>query len=417
MAWHTHPLDTGTRQFVEMDGRRPYLVALLLDPGKDLPRLRRRARNYWAARRAEAERRPTAGGLPYHLVVDPSNVCNLRCGLCVQATDPDGRPRRFVETERFSCLVREVADHAVRIDLFNWGEPLLHPDFASLAAAVADSGVYARTSSHMSHDHRIDWEAVVRSGLRYLVASIDGATQETYGRYRVRGQLDKALASLDALVGAKRRLGSPFPIVEWQYLVFAHNEHEVDAARDLARDMGVDVFRYGGARGRMSAKTLLPSADVVAQSRDYLLPPDTPLSEYDAAGGKLRREEGEGCHWLWGKMAMHPDGGVSPCWTGWFKDMDIGRWTEGSLAEVWNGPAYRAARQAALQGGDAAGATMCDRCAHHRNFVPPPDFDREPIPDRADADAVARLLSGMGCPPSPEALEVVLDAAGEFAHA
>ena len=52
---------------------------------------------------------------------------------------------------------------------------------------------------------------IVSSGLHSLFASIDGITQESYGKYRVRGKLDRVFANLHKLMEVKLRLSSPTP--------------------------------------------------------------------------------------------------------------------------------------------------------------------------------------------------------------
>src|SRR5262249_6318014 len=69
-----------------------------------------------------------------------------------------------------------------------------------------------------------------------------GATQPTYSRYRKNGELDVVFRNIEALVEAKRRLGSPTPILRWQFLAFEHNRHEISDALELARAFGLDQF-------------------------------------------------------------------------------------------------------------------------------------------------------------------------------
>ena len=248
---------------------------------------------------------------------------------------------------------------------------------------------------------------IVASGLNYRVVSIDGATQPVYERYRVKGRLDVVLRNLDALVERRTKERATWPVVEWQFLAMKHNVDELDAARTRAIDAGVDVFRYGGARGEMATKTLVSTPENFQASRDYLLPAAHELSEYDAAGNKARVKETEGCKWLWGKLAMHPDGGIAPCWNGWSQEHDLDRWRPAPVADGWNGPAYRRARKTAVRGGDAEGASMCERCAHHKNFVPPPDRDDEPLLGGEGLRRLATELADAGLPPDPAVVAAV----------
>jgi hypothetical protein len=249
MSWHTEYLRSATRDRARLEAEHPYLSSLLLSRPADAPQARTRLRNYLAARHDESRRPVEVQSLPYHVVIDPSNVCDLACPLCVQATDPRGRSRRLIDCEHFEALLARLSDHVVRLDLFNWGEPLLHPRFSELVRRAAERSIFTRTSSHFSHRSGIAADALVEAGLAYIVASIDGATQETYGQYRVGGRLDVVLRNLERLVSARERCGATRPLIEWQFLVMRHNEGEIEPCLAMARQIGVDVFRFGGARG------------------------------------------------------------------------------------------------------------------------------------------------------------------------
>ncbi len=53
-----------------------------------------------------------------------------------------------------------------------------------------------------------DPRKIVDSGLDHLVCSLDGATQETYEKYRVGGDLGAALDRAREIVGLKKESGA-----------------------------------------------------------------------------------------------------------------------------------------------------------------------------------------------------------------
>lgn len=405
MSWHTEYLRPDQAALARIDGEWPYLSSLLRVPHAQASLAAARLANYLEARRAESTMEISLRSSPYHLVLDPSNVCNLACPLCVQATDPRGRPRRKVPLDQVEELLEQQSTTLIRLDLFNWGEPLLHPHFAQIVKTAAFHGIATRTSSNLSLS-TLDADDIVRSGLDYLVASVDGTSQETYGRYRVHGQLERVLANLAALVEARERAGRRTPIIEWQYLVLRHNRDEIASAREAAARIGVDVFRFGGARGAMGGKIHGDSASNVRASGDWLLPPEDPLSEYDPRGEKVRTHERERCWWLWGKAALHPDGGIAPCWSSWFERDDLGSWFDGGFDAAWSGAAYAASRRAAA-GTEPGGRTVCEICARHRSFVPTPDGDRERSFTVEDLERVANALTEAGLAPASATREAL----------
>ena len=391
MSWMTEYLREDTCELARVEDEHPYLSALLSGREDAHEVVGSRTANWLAARHAEATRRTTVHTLPYHYVVDPSTVCNLRCPLCVQATAPMGRRRNLLAEDDFHTLLDSISATAIRVDLFNWGEPLLNPHFSSIVHSAEDRALYVRTSTNLSlSEQHFDAEQIVRSGLARLVASIDGATQETYEKYRVRGKLGLVLRNLQALVRERERQRTKRPLIEWQTLVLRSNATEIEQCEVLAREMGADVLRYGGARVEMATKLSVSPAASFEKSRAILVDSENRYSEYDHNGAKRRVHELGGCHWLWGKVSITPDGGVAPCISSWFSKDDLGNWLKQDIRQIWHGPAFRLARQDAVSGGQPEGS-LCARCAYHLNFVPSPDCDEEEVSCSIVDDVATRL--------------------------
>lgn len=410
MTWFTTYLRPETEPLATLEAEQPYLSSLLLTGSKDVELAKSRADNWIEARRAEINQPEIVTSGPYHAVVDPSSLCNLRCPLCVQSTDPKGRPRRPIRDEHYAKLLGGLSPTVIRLDLFNWGEPLLHRRFAGLARQANEVSLYSRSSTNLSVAN-FDIPELVESGLDHLVLSIDGVSQEVYEQYRVGGDLSLVLRNLEAIVKWKEKIGSVRPLLEWQYLALAHNEGEADKARELAREIGVDIFRVGGARGSMATKVLEPVAVNFERSRQTLVNPESTYSEYTATGEKIRKAESERCRWLWGKFVANADGGSSPCVSSWFASTDLARWDEGDVMKEWESGAWSKARKVAV---NPAGSDFnpCSSCSSNKAFVPVPDGDRERIDPEA-IDHVVRTLqnSGITVDPSVEsAVRVALAA-------
>jgi sulfatase maturation enzyme AslB (radical SAM superfamily) len=73
-----------------------------------------------------------------------------------------------------------------------------------------------------------------------MILSIDGGTEETYSKFRRGGRFDVVMENLRQLVTTKKRLESYTPFLEWQFLVFEHNFHEIDFVKTLCQDLGVN---------------------------------------------------------------------------------------------------------------------------------------------------------------------------------
>lgn len=286
-------------------------------------------------------------GKPYILIVDPLNVCNLKCPLCPTGRGELPLKNGKMELEAFRRLVDTIAPHTVKIMLYNWGEPFLHKDILEIIAHAHGRGIATALSSNLNLLPRGGAEAVVRSGLDDLIVSCDGLTQETYEVYRKGGRVETVFANLEELAQARRRLGSRTPKIEFQFLVFEHNEHEVPHVEERARALGADFVRimppYIGpnsagirpARGDAFRKEEDPADDDGKSVFD-------PGSDPDELAA--RHPPPLQCFWPWRSMVINWNGSVDPCC---FKNYhgDFGNIVDAGFEAIWNSDVYRYARR------------------------------------------------------------------------
>ena len=191
-------------------------------------------------------RSTTLTSLPFGLLVDPSNGCNLACPGCVQSTRAKSLrlfdwKNGLLPADRFAALLARYGPYVMQIMFCNYGEPITNPNTPALIAMA--KGYYAQTAlSTNLAVARFDAEAYVRSRLDFMFLAIDGASQAVYSKYRKNGDIAVVYRNVEALVAAKRRLGSRTPILRWQYLAFEHNAHEIPQAMETAKTLGVDQF-------------------------------------------------------------------------------------------------------------------------------------------------------------------------------
>ena len=133
-------------------------------------------------------------GKPVIAQVEPVNFCNLQCPLCLTTSMTRSRPSVLLPFETFTQFIDDVGDSLLQLIFWGWGEPLLHPDFSRMVAYAKTRGVIVRTSTNGNVKlKREQAEELVESGLDSIVIAVDGATQETYEKYRKGGCLDTAV--------------------------------------------------------------------------------------------------------------------------------------------------------------------------------------------------------------------------------
>jgi len=71
-------------------------------------------------------------GYPHFILIEPTNICNLRCPLCPTGRGEKGRSKGKMSLDKFKRIIDEIGDYLYDIELDNWGEPLLNKDIFEL---------------------------------------------------------------------------------------------------------------------------------------------------------------------------------------------------------------------------------------------------------------------------------------------
>jgi MoaA/NifB/PqqE/SkfB family radical SAM enzyme len=310
----------------------------------------RRLANFVGSELNRLLKREVLDSYPYILKIESSNICNLRCAFCYDnrsAPGPGQRPYGRMSAEDFERLLKEVGPYLFKINLYGFGEPFLFPETFEMIRAARAMNVGVGVSSNLNLDDPGLARRIVASGLEVLIFSCHGATQETYAKFMQKGRRELALANLEAIIAERRRQGTRYPLIDWQYCVTKFNQHEIAQAAELARSMGVDQIRF-----------IRP---------DF---PDDAPEEWFSDLFPRRVEEAKaggmgGCSWPWRSAYINYDGGLLPCCRE-VRDMDndFGNVLTEGFKKVWNNRRYRAARRLIADPANphAERDIMCDRC-------------------------------------------------------
>jgi MoaA/NifB/PqqE/SkfB family radical SAM enzyme len=201
---------------------------------------------------AEPPRRGVdAGPLPGRLYVECTAACNISClQACCAPESGITRTREagMLDFDLFTRVVDEAGPSLGRIDFFNYGEAFLHKRAVEMCEYIKRKfpQIYLYTSTNGLALTENAARRLVHSGIDEVTFSIDGASQETYARYRQRGNFEKALGNLRAMADEKRRAGRDVPVINWRYILFAWNDgdEEMARARRLAAESGVDRLTW-----------------------------------------------------------------------------------------------------------------------------------------------------------------------------
>lgn len=305
-------------------------------------------------------RRVRVASHPYLLIIDPCNFCNLRCPLCPTGLDDLGREQSMMSLEHFKHYFDPHAPYLFEAYMHNWGESLLNKDVFKMIEHAQRSNVGTNLSSNLVIATSDDLDQMIDSGLEYLVVSLDGASQETYIKYRVRGDFQRVVDNMAELIRRRNARGKKNPVVEWQYIVMKTNEHEIPKAEKMAKELGVDLLRFIPVgmpfefRNRKEVADQWYPTGVNGRSES-----DGSEQQYGQAG-----KPGP-CFYLYRSMVVNADGGVSPCCVVYRKGRDFGKLDDKTIdiPALWNNEKYQSARSLfSPEVVDKRRPTVCDTC-------------------------------------------------------
>jgi len=192
------------------------------------------------------------------------DLCCLHC--CTESAPGKPLPDELDEAEALR-LAREIVANDVPYVMLCGGEPLVVPHFFALAEVLGAAGVNLKIETNGQRLDGAVAERLARLPIRSVQVSLDGDSEEVYGRQRAGGSLAKAHAACRAV----RDAGLPLEIT---FAPTRINIHELVPVMERARSLGAFRFntgklmRIGTAARHWSA--LEPTAAQYREFRDAL---------------------------------------------------------------------------------------------------------------------------------------------------
>lgn len=255
---------------------------------------------------------------PTSVTIEFTNYCNLQCPYC---TSPLGLRRRgFMSESTFARLLEQIQIFCIpRARIVGNGESTLHPGFAAMVKALAQSCRYLQMVTNGQRLTEEIAEAILSAPVRLLEISVDSDNKEGYESSRKGGSFETLLANLARLKRMKRSLRAPTLL----------NIRAMIAPSQRARQQEILAF------WRQYADSVMPQ---------YLL--NSSGVQSDVFGhfhgvGLIPR-----CTYPSRSIMVHWDGKVPLCeasrqQTGNPDGLVVGNIHESSLFEIWRSPVFQ----------------------------------------------------------------------------
>ena len=171
--------------------------------------------------------------------VEASSRCNSHCPMCSRYTghgrlqpglvehDLDRRIFYKLFTPEFASQLEHVYFSGV------YGDPCLNKHLPEMVRYLIDNGCHSISIDTNGGYRDETWWASLADPKVLINWAIDGTDNETLGKYRIGVIYDKVIKNLVSYVNAGGK-------AQWNFIVFRHNEHQVDEARGISKFLGID---------------------------------------------------------------------------------------------------------------------------------------------------------------------------------
>jgi radical SAM protein with 4Fe4S-binding SPASM domain len=278
-------------------------------------------------------KRARVPGGPLTLAIESTAKCNLFCPMCPRETLYF--PPRDMDLSLFRKIIDEAKDFLEFAVPYGVGEPLLNPEIYDMIAYCKKLGVPTGISTNATALTEEAGRRLIEAGLDYIILAFDGASRETFEKYRKGADYDKVRNNILAFLRIKKEMHSRiFCIV--QVVKLKDNTKELPELIRMWRVDGINEVRI---------------------KKDEVHNEGSAIPGDNGSRPPLRHP----CYLLWrGPMYIHYDGTVFPCCY-IYPNEPVGNLKRNTLAQIWNSEKMVQLRQVHIDG-DLSGYRACQNC-------------------------------------------------------
>jgi len=270
--------------------------------------------------------RDRAPRLPEIVQIEATNICNAKCTFCPR--DDMKRRQGIMDMALYRKIVDECAALGIgHVRMHNYGEAFVDkalPEKIAYAKArgIPEVGVITN-GSLLGPDVA---KAVVEAGLDAINISLDAAGRDTFESTRLGLKYDKVIANVEGLVRIRRELGRKRPKLILSFV-----------RQDNSAEEQAFIDHWSAVADKIHITELHNWAGTLKRRSDVNFP----------------------CYRQWLTFTVLWDGRVSLCCADLDGHVVLGDLTTQTIADIWNGDAYRRVRREQLESG---GPSICRDC-------------------------------------------------------
>ena len=272
--------------------------------------------------------------LPNIFAVETFLGCDLKCPECAIGGNFITRKKGSMTFKKFEIIAEKIRPLCKYLYLHLWGEPLLNKEIFEM---IKYSSSFTKTNISTNANSLTEDKAeeLILSGVTDIIVSIDGVTQEVYEKYRVGGNVRKAIKTLTILRDLNFKYGKKTNIIP-QFIVMEHNQHEMNDFKELCESLQlVPVFKSPYIRNHRSKFS-------VSDNPQFIRPHCKDIESL--------RDEMKKCQSVKNVFNILLDGSVVGCCHDYEKFTFFGNIFEQDVIPIWNSEEFRKFRLNVLSG-------------------------------------------------------------------
>ena len=299
-------------------------------------------------------KQPTLQKYPTMVSIEVTNKCNLNCLACCHEETVSRGIAKNMSMHIYERIL-PIISNAENVMLFGYGEPFLNPNImrmVSLAKQNSEAKIRVNTNGTLLTKKLVS--GIVKSGLNELVFSIDGVTQNTFGKLRDGADLAAIIHYIRSLIREKANCQATLR-VGIEFVAMRNNIQELPRLILLASKLGVTFVQVSYLTVKckeLEAESLFYSqnecdaifdvAENISETCDIQL--CLPARFRDTFSHRSHNH----CRQPWSNAFFGCTGEVYVCCTGG-RLYRAGNIQARAWEDIWNGPMYQRIRSMHLQ--------------------------------------------------------------------
>jgi len=245
--------------------------------------------------------------------IEPSSICNFRCVFCFETdktfTNKKNGHMGTMKLEMFKKIIDQIHNKVQFITLASRGEPFVSKDFNKMINYTNGKFLNVKINTNASLLNEEKSHAILSSGVKTVVFSVDAADEKLYSKLRVNGNLKITLNNIKKFIDIKNKHYSKAKIIT-----------RVSGVKFSSDQNFEDMEKFWGSL-----------VDQVAFV-DY----NPWENNYDKQPNKITTA----CSDLWRRMFIWWDGKVNPCDVDYKSNLSVGNVLDKNIKNLWLSKEY-----------------------------------------------------------------------------